>query len=179
MFSPRIIKRILSEYALPVNGMHGAGHWARVLENGTRLAALTGAEIEVVQLFAVFHDSRRVNEGWDDGHGRRGAEFAAKLRGEFFQLSDESFDLLYTACALHTDGLTEADVTIQTCWDADRLDLGRVGTRPEPLYLCTPAAKAKEMIRWADGRGSMVFIPEIVDSAWDLGREFGMRRAGR
>ena len=27
---------------------------------------------------------------------------------------------------------TEADITIQTCWDSDRLDLGRVGMMPEP-----------------------------------------------
>jgi hypothetical protein len=41
--------------------------------------------------------------------------------------------------------------------------------RPEPVYLCTPAARTKEMIRWADGRGSMMFVPEIVRSAWGLG----------
>jgi uncharacterized protein len=169
-----LIRRILSEYVLPVNGLHGVGHWARVLENGTRLAAVTGADLVVVQLFSVFHDSRRVNEGWDDGHGRRGAEFALKLRREFFELDDDRFDLLYTACALHTDGLTEAELTVQTCWDADRLDLGRVGMRPEPMYLCTPAARSKEIIRWADGRGSMTFIPQIVQTAWGLGRAFGM-----
>jgi hypothetical protein len=33
-----------------------------VLENGLRLAQTTGVNIEVVQLFAVFHDSKRVAE---------------------------------------------------------------------------------------------------------------------
>ncbi|HUG94104.1 MAG TPA: hypothetical protein VML55_24955 [Planctomycetaceae bacterium] len=172
MIPVRLIHRILADYSLPAGGVHGVAHWARVLENGLRLAERTGARVEVVQLFAVFHDSRRVNEGWDEGHGRRGAEFAAKLRGEFFQLADDDFDLLYAACADHTEGRTEADVTIQTCWDADRLDLGRVGMRPEPLYLCTPAAKDPAMIRWADGRGSMGFVPEIVTSTWGLGSKF-------
>ncbi|MFM7531655.1 MAG: hypothetical protein ACKO5J_04035, partial [Rubrivivax sp.] len=46
----------------------------------------------------------------------------------------------------HSSGLTEADVTVQTCWDADRLDLGRVGIRPSPRYLCTPAARQPETI---------------------------------
>lgn len=177
MVSSKLLKRILSEYTLPWSGLHGVTHWGRVFENGARLAEQTGAHLGVVQLFAVFHDSRRLNEGWDEGHGRRGAELAFRLRDEFFRLSDSEFDLLYTACAEHTDGKTEADVTIQTCWDADRLDLGRVGMRPDPQFLCTAAAKRPEMIRWADGRGQMEFVPEIVRS-WNLGRRFvGPKRA--
>ena len=48
--------------------------------------------------------------------------------------------------------LTEADVTVQTCWDADRLDLGRVGTTSKAEYLCTDAGKDPDMIGWAHGR---------------------------
>ncbi|MCY2989975.1 MAG: hypothetical protein NTY19_19200, partial [Planctomycetota bacterium] len=97
-----------------------------------RLATATAANIEVVQLFAVFHDSRRVNENTDYCHGLRGAELAGQLRGQLFDLPDADFDLLYQACADHTDGLTEADITVQCCWDADRLDLGRVRMTPDP-----------------------------------------------
>lgn len=57
-----------------------------MLETGVRLAKVTGANIEVVQLFAVFHDSQRVTEKTDRSHGIRGAEFAAKLRGKLFEL---------------------------------------------------------------------------------------------
>jgi hypothetical protein len=64
------IRLILPRYALPWDGIHGIPHWARVLENGRRPSEVTGARIRVVDLFAVFHDSRRVNEGFDDGHGR-------------------------------------------------------------------------------------------------------------
>lgn len=71
-----------------------------------------------------------MSEGYDDGHGERGGDLALALRGEWFSISDRDFDLLYEACAGHTDGETEADITIQTCWDADRLDLGRVGIVP-------------------------------------------------
>ena len=38
---------------------------------------------------------------------------------------------------------------MQVCWDADRLDLGRVGYMPHPSRLCTPAARDAELIRWA------------------------------
>ena len=163
-----IVHRILEDYALSPDGTHGVGHWARVLENGLRLAEVTGAKIEVVQLFAVFHDSRRVNEGVDDGHGQRGADLATLLRGDLFDLPDADFDLLYDACVKHTDGLTDGDITIQTCWDADRLDLGRVGKMPEPRRLCTAAAKSPEILKWADGRGAFEVVPEIVGKEWEI-----------
>jgi uncharacterized protein len=168
MVTPRLIRRILTQYRLPLGGLHGLSHWARVLEIGVRLAESTGANAEVVQLFAVFHDSRRINEGWDDGHGRRGAQLAARLRGESFDLDDDAFDQLYTACAEHTDGRTDGDVTIQTCWDADRLDLGRVGMAVDPRFLGTDAARQREIIRWAEGRAAFHFVPEIVTDVWRL-----------
>ena len=94
-----LVHQILEDYPLPWHGTHGVGHWARVLENGLRLAKTTGVKVEVVQLFAVFHDSRRINEVVDFGHGQRGAELAAELRGDLFELSDADFTLLYEACA--------------------------------------------------------------------------------
>lgn len=168
MITPRLIRRILQQYRLPLNGLHGLSHWGRVLEIGVRLAEDTGADVEVVQLFAVLHDSRRINEGWDDGHGRRGAELAARLRGDYFELGDDAFEKLYTACAGHTDGRTDGDATVQTCWDADRLDLPRVGLRVEPQYLGTDAARGRDVIRWAHGRAALRFVPEIIADAWEL-----------
>lgn len=166
--STEIIQAILADYALPRFGFHGVSHWARVLENGTRLAERTGADLKVVQLFAVFHDSRRVNEGWDDGHGWRGAEFARQQRGKLFDLPDAPFEQLHFACAFHTDGETDADVTIQTCWDSDRLDLGRVGIVPEPEKLCTDAAKSREILRWAESRSREQQVPEFVSMDWGV-----------
>jgi uncharacterized protein len=40
---PLVLKAVLEDYALPLNGDHGVSHWARVLENGHRLAEETGA----------------------------------------------------------------------------------------------------------------------------------------
>ena len=39
-----------------VNGDHGVSHWARVLENGLRLAEETGANVEVVSRAGMRHD---------------------------------------------------------------------------------------------------------------------------
>jgi uncharacterized protein len=64
-------------------------------------------------------------------------------------ISDAETELLAYACTHHSDGHLEADVTVQTCWDADRLDLGRVGIRPQPKYLCTPAARDARLLEVA------------------------------
>jgi uncharacterized protein len=164
MNTAAIIYDILQKYALPVRGVHGVVHWARVLENGHRLAAVTGANIQVVTFFALFHDSRRVNEYSDFGHGYRGAKYARSLRGKLIHLSDSDFELLFEACRLHTDGLTEGEITVQTCWDADRLDLGRVGITPEPDRLCTGAAR--ELLDWANGRATLGYEPDFVAEEW-------------
>ena len=132
---------------------------------------MTGAKIEVVRLFAIFHDSKRINDGSDSDHGQRGADFAAKLRGRLFDLTDDDFKLLHRACSGHTHELTHPDITIQTCWDSDRLDLGRVGITPHPNRLCTEFAMTKEMIRWADGRACFDFVPEFVGKEWGVSVE--------
>jgi uncharacterized protein len=165
---PLILQTVLEEYRLPLHGHYGVTHWARVLENGLRLAQETKANCEVVSLFAVFHDLRRVNECTDPEHGQRGANFAAELRGNLFDLPENKFQLLYRACVDHTHERTHSDITIQTCWDADRLDLGRVGIIPEPSFLCTEAAKAKKMIQWADGRACLRVVPELVRDKWSI-----------
>jgi uncharacterized protein len=161
-----IVREILNGYHLPPRGPHGILHWARVLENGLRLAPAVGADLDVVVLFALFHDSRRMSESHDEGHGLRGAEFARALRGSLVHLRDSDFDLLYEACRLHTDGLTQGEPTLQACWDADRLDLGRVGITPDPGLLCTGAAHA--LLEWADERAVRSHEPSIVGEIWGL-----------
>lgn len=161
-----IMSAILEGYALPPRGYHGVLHWARVAENGLRIAEDNGADLEVVKLFALFHDSRRINEQIDDGHGERGAELAASLRGSLVFLDDAQFELLSEACRLHTDGLTEADATLGACWDADRLDLGRVGIRPRRRYFCTEAAG--DLLEWAHDRAVTDYVPEEWLASWGV-----------
>jgi uncharacterized protein len=47
---------------------------------------------------------------------------------------------------LHSDGHTESEPGIVACWDADRLDLGRIGITPEPHRLCTAPARDPQRI---------------------------------
>jgi hypothetical protein len=108
-----IVHESLKGYALPIRGSHGVVHWARVLENGLRLVSATGANLEVVTLFALFHDSRRANEFHDEGHGLRGGEYARALRGTLVHLRDSEFELLFEACRLHTDGQTQGELTVK------------------------------------------------------------------
>jgi uncharacterized protein len=168
MIDKGLVETILQQYSLSPRGIHGLPHWARVLENGRNLARQTGARIEVVELFAVFHDARRKNDGWDREHGYRGAELAIEFQGTHFHLADSDFDLLYQACRDHTDGTTGADITVQTCWDADRLDLGRVRIDLDRKYLCTEAARDPAVMVWADRRSRGGFVPELIWEEWAL-----------
>jgi uncharacterized protein len=168
ILTPRLIQTILSDYALPWFGVHGVSHWARVLENGLRLAEVTGANPRVVQCFAVFHDSRRRNEHIDPGHGLRGGDFAKTLLGIEYELTESEFQLLYLACRDHTDGHTDGEITVQTCWDADRLDIGRVGFTVSRRYLSTEAAKTDEIMAWAYERSVEQSVPERVMQDWGI-----------
>ena len=42
----------------------------------------------------------------------------------------------------------KADIAVQTCWDSDRLDMGRVGTMPKAEYLCTDAGRDLDINEW-------------------------------
>lgn len=163
-----LVREILREYSLPLHGCHGIAHWARVFENGQRLTNETGAQLKVVSLFAILHDSKRENEFTDPEHGLRAAEYARSLRGIYFDLDESEFNLLYRACEGHTHERTHPNITIQTCWDADRLDLGRVGILPVPERLCTEVAKRPETIQWADERASLDFMPGFIRNEWGV-----------
>jgi uncharacterized protein len=144
-----ILRAVRGEHALPLDGIHGEAHWLRVRENGLALAEETGADPVVVEWFALLHDSKRRTNGRDPGHGLRAARFARDLSGRIFNLSPTRLDLLHLACRDHDAGLVEGHVTVRTCWDADRLDLGRCGIVPDPALLCTEAARRPETIRRA------------------------------
>lgn len=64
-------------------------------------------------------------------------------------VSTAQTDPVAKGCALHTEAGPTDDPTLGVCWDADRLNLWRVGKEPLPNYLSTPAAKDPETIEWA------------------------------
>ena len=118
-------------------------------ENGLQLARSTGADRLLVELFAALHDCGRESDHFDLGHGDRAAAFAFGLRGSLIVLPDADFATLTEAIRGHEYGRTTRDPTVGTCWDADRLDLGRVGGRPDPRFLSTAAARDRATIDWA------------------------------
>jgi uncharacterized protein len=130
--------------------IHGERHWRTVARNGLWLAERTpGSDAHVVFLFALLHDTMRVNDQYDPGHGPRAAAFAEELQAAaLLALDDHRGALLVEACRLHADGLTADDATVAACWDADRLDLPRVGIEPAARLLSTEAALA--YVPWDD-----------------------------
>jgi uncharacterized protein len=79
-----------------------------------------------------------------DWQGIHGAPHWARVRANGLRLAGitgahqavvELFAFLHDACL--------------TCWDADRLDLGRIGIRPKGTKLCTSAARDPAVIEWA------------------------------
>jgi len=147
----KIAQEILKDYELDPNGAHGIRHWGRVLENGTALAEMHGGSVRVAQLFALFHDSRRFDEYADPEHGPRGAELAGRMNGGLFLLEPRELVLLQEACRTHTGGRGLADITVHVCWDADRLDLPRVGMDTRREWLCTPGAREEGFYQLTTG----------------------------
>jgi uncharacterized protein len=129
-------------------GIHGVPHWSRVWVHGRALAAAVDVNPQVLAWFAFLHDSQRHNDHHDPQHGRRAADFAVRLRreGVIAELAAHEFEHLCEAMRLHSDGHTTAEPAIMACWDADRLDLARVGIRPHPSRLCTSTARQPNLI---------------------------------
>ncbi|MBD3221632.1 hypothetical protein GF314_10355 [bacterium] len=161
-----MLRAIASRYRGRLHGIHGLSHWGRVLENGERLAAGAGADMRVVQLFAVFHDACRVNDGIDPGHGERGAGLARAFRGEYFELDDAAMAELETACIHHTDGRTDGSLTVRVCYDADRLDLLRCQIMPRPERLATDQAREPALLDWACRRARDHVEPAVLATTW-------------
>ncbi len=123
--------------------LHGLDHWWRVWRNAQMLVADSYSprvDMEVVALYALFHDSMRQTDGTDPGHGERGYKLFERLAlllnfDEF--MSERQTELFFEACLEHSQGLRSSEPTIAVCWDADRLDLHRKGVWPDPRLMST------------------------------------------
>jgi uncharacterized protein len=134
-----IWRELTSRFPEDLSSIHGPEHWRRVEDVGLKIVRMTGrGDADVVRMFAVLHDSCRLNDNNDPEHGIRAADYAEEMRGRLFDLDDRRFKLLHFACMFHANGDKSADSTIGTCWDADRLDLRRVGIEPDLSFFSTP-----------------------------------------
>jgi hypothetical protein len=109
----RLVKAVLERSTGKHSSIHGESHWQRVAAAGLALLPKTpAADPALVFLFALFHDSMRLNDNYDPQHGPRGAALARELRGEAFDLEDAEMGLLGFACEEHTNGGVGSDPTV-------------------------------------------------------------------
>ncbi len=133
--------------------LHGLDHWFRVWQNAQLMVGgEPTADLEIVALYALFHDSMRINDGEDSGHGLRGFKLWERINQRYDHvlgqlLKPSRQEIFFEACVEHSDGRTSADPTIAVCWDADRMDLHRKGIWPDTQYLSTQDAIGLTMTR--------------------------------
>src|ERR687897_2157668 len=145
----RLVDAVLERSTGKHSSIHGESHWQRVAAAGLALLPKTpAADPALVFLFALFHDSMRLNDNYDPQHGPRGAALARELRGEAFDLGDAEMGLLAFACEEHTNGGIGPDPTVGVCWDADRLNLWRVGVITGPRFPFAEAGRGGGSIPW-------------------------------
>lgn len=132
----------------PRSRLHGVPHWVRVWNNARQLAPMVPgvddhADLRLCAWFAFLHDCRRIDDGADPRHGARAAEYAKQLwlAGTIGLDGERMFQL---QCALqgHSAGWCVEAPAVLVCWDADRLELIRCGTQPDPRRMCTQAGAA-------------------------------------
>ena len=105
-------KKVLDQFVLNSNSDHGVAHWERVESVGLHLAKQAGADTEIIRLFALL------------------------------VLDQPRLELLMFACKYHNDRAVHSkNVTVNICWDSDRIDLTRVGLLPSEIQLTTQAGK--------------------------------------
>ena len=135
--------------------IHGLNHWRRVEAFGLLMAEVCPeADKEVISWFAYTHDSMRTDDGCCIEHGPNAAELIDKVRDSYMsELSDKQIQKLRTACYHHTFEKNAEDITVDICFDADRLDLLRCGLTPNPLMMASEigAELAGVLTEAADG----------------------------
>jgi len=148
MFSPQMqtdflaLWKLASEaFKLDLGSIHGLNHWNRVEGFALQMAKINGADQEIARIFAIIHDCKRENENYDPQHGLRAAILAREINDTGLFLNENRLEILCFALENHDKGEISNDATIGTCWDADRLDLGRVGVAPKLQFFSTGAGK--------------------------------------
>jgi uncharacterized protein len=148
--------------------IHGLDHARAVQTIGRTLARdTTGADLAVVDAFAAFHDALRVRDDDDPQHGPRAADLIRDLHAAGrLPLDDVQAETLSHAIERHTLGETTDDPTVGVAWDADRLDLVRLGRPPFPALMSTRAGRREAEAR----RSAILEARRRVDAERDADR---------
>lgn len=122
----------VNRWPVEMGTTHGVAHWDRVATFGLLIAEDNKTvDLDVIIAFAYLHDAERRDNGYDVEHGLRASKFINTIRTSLLkEMNDEQIAKLKRACELHTTEHRTGDITIDTCFDADRMDLLRVGITP-------------------------------------------------
>jgi uncharacterized protein len=116
--------------------MHGEPHWRGVAWAGLKIREVfPSIRGDLLTAFAVLHDCRRETDDRDPEHGDRAARVAVRSGTLKRLVGAEGRELVAEACRLHERGQTRPETpTIGACWDADRVNLVRLGFRLDTRY---------------------------------------------
>ena len=126
-------------------GLHGIPHLRRVASTAGRLAAAVGEDVEAAVIAGFLHDCARVHDGGGTRHAHDSADLAKEILATFYPHVDS--DRLCDGIAHHADGTVTDDPLIGSLWDADRLDLIRLGRETRPHLLSTGLARRVAALR--------------------------------
>ena len=170
MITTDLLLKIKEQFQIDWWGLHGIQHFQNVFINCRLLSQKSGLSSQICDYFSIFHDACRENEGIDKDHGKRGAALAEKLR-HHIQLNETEFDILLNACSNHTSLRSSDCILSALCADADRCDIGRVGSYPDHKQLLSPIAKDKNIIEQCYQRSTTHYLPEKpfgLTDFWDV-----------
>jgi uncharacterized protein len=186
----QIIKALKAHARFP-SRIHGPAHWARVHRFGVLLAEreqLPAAGRVCVEVFAWVHDLAREDDSGSNHHAIEGAASLDRVLPAIFDgLSSEQVETIRAAIRYHSDGMTAGRAydagafddlawprelvvpTIGCCWDADRLDLPRVGVHPGAQFMSTSAWREvlplSEQVHRSVGEDTLFAPPTSYDPA--------------
>lgn len=95
---------LAGRYEQSHNGFHGLEHWLRFSINGRLIAAESGADLAVVDHFALIYDVMCENENEDMYHGMRSANLSQALSGDWTHLDNWQLNQQYEASQYHSMG---------------------------------------------------------------------------
>lgn len=132
-------KIIFNSYTLK-QGIHGIDHVKRVVENAKIIAKKECPNnYDDIVIGAYLHDIGRIDDNGGNEHAFRGFEISKQLLAKYWPHLNHK--KILTAIKEHADSLITDDPLIGSIWDADRLDLTRLGIKINLELLSTQTAK--------------------------------------
>jgi uncharacterized protein len=162
------ILRAVHPFARFESVLHGPAHWARVHRFAKVLLRREQVPAEAqtcVLLFAWLHDLAREDDEGTRTHAVDGATQLDRILPAIDEpLSVDQREILRGAIHYHSDGMLAHEavqaglfervtwptdlvaLTVACCWDADRLDLPRVGIAPDPALMSTSSWRDVQLL---------------------------------